>query len=552
MKRSSGLQNYFRFAGDDVAMDIQTSQKLTRDPAITLDQQNFKIAVTVTLATIAVILASYHETAWSMVSIWARSDTFAHGFLIFPFSAYLIWTQRRRLSVLSLQPNPLALVALAAIGFSWLLAILASVLVFEQFFVVTMIPAVVWAILGNRMVWALAFPLAYLLLAVPFGEALISPLIDFTADFTVAALQLTGIPVYREGSFFTIPSGNWSVVEACSGLRYLIASFTLGTLYAYLTYRSLKRRLAFIALSVIVPIIANGFRAYMIVMTGHLSDMRLAVGVDHLIYGWIFFGLVMLALFWIGSFWREDEPKYAGSTASPQPESSFIPARTPLKSVIYAATAVLAVALIWPVYAVYLENTHSRINTPKLEIPGLADKWETSPGGISDWKPKYVGATAQLLQHYNDSKRPGRAVDLHISYYRNQQQGSELINSQNVLTPENEPESGTDWRNVKHDMRTVALGPDRATVNQNLVQSYSTKLLVWRWYWLGEEVTASPYIAKFLLAWNKLLRRGDDGAEIIVVASYDEAPDEAALVLESFLTDMMPIITSSLQNAAGR
>ena len=103
-----------------------------------------------------------------------------------------------------------------------------------------------------------AFPLAYLLLAVPFGEALIPPLIDFTADFTVTALQLTGIPVYREGSFFTIPSGNWSVVEACSGLRYLIASFTLGTLYAYLTYRSLKRRLIFIALSVIVPIIANG------------------------------------------------------------------------------------------------------------------------------------------------------------------------------------------------------------------------------------------------------------------------------------------------------
>ena len=140
----------------------------------------------------------------------------------------------------------------------------------------------------------------------PFGEALIPPLIDFTADFTVTALQLTGIPVYREGSFFTIPSGNWSVVEACSGLRYLIASFTLGALYAYLTYRSLKRRLIFIALSVIVPIIANGVRAYLIVMTGHLSDMSLAVGIDHLIYGWVFFGLVMLLLFWAGSFWRED------------------------------------------------------------------------------------------------------------------------------------------------------------------------------------------------------------------------------------------------------
>ncbi len=86
-------------------MDIQTPQELTRDSAIALDQQNFKIAVGVTLATVLAILASYHETAWSMVSIWERSDTFAHGFLIFPFSAYLIWTQRRRLSALRLQPN---------------------------------------------------------------------------------------------------------------------------------------------------------------------------------------------------------------------------------------------------------------------------------------------------------------------------------------------------------------------------------------------------------------------------------------------------------------
>jgi len=39
-----------------------------------------------------------------------------------------------------------------------------------------------------------------------------------------------------------------------------------------------------------VPIIANWLRAYMIVMIGHLSGNKLAVGVDHLIYGWLFFG----------------------------------------------------------------------------------------------------------------------------------------------------------------------------------------------------------------------------------------------------------------------
>ncbi len=85
-----------------------------------------------------------------------------------------------------------------------------------------------------------------------------------------------------------------------------------------MTYRSLARRIAFVALSLIVPIFANGIRAYLIVMTGHLSDMSLAVGVDHLIYGWIFFGFVMMLLFWIGSIWREDDKRGNTLDAGPQ------------------------------------------------------------------------------------------------------------------------------------------------------------------------------------------------------------------------------------------
>lgn len=508
--------------------------------------QNLKVAALLTLATVTAILISYHETTWSMVSIWERSETFAHGFLIFPFSAYLIWGQRKHLGTIFSRPNPFALLVLAGLGFSWLLATLASVQVFEQFLLITMIPVAVWAILGTRMVWALAFPLAYLLLAVPFGEIFIPPLIDFTADFTVMALQLTGIPVYREGAFFAIPSGNWSVVEACSGLRYLIASFTLGTLYAYLTYRSLRRRLIFVALSVIVPIIANGIRAYLIVMTGHLSDMQLAVGVDHLVYGWVFFGFVMLLLFWIGSYWREDDSEYESATAGQHPEPGLKPhSNVSLKSTVLSAGAVLAIAFIWPAYAAYLKNVISHGTELDIDIPGVPEKWQIVPGQVSNWQPTYVGAAAQLRQHYRNSER---SVDLYISYYRDQQQGAELINSRNILVPE----IGSDWHNVREDTRIISLDSRQETVNQNQLHSSPKKLLVWRWYWLGEEVTANPYLAKFILAKNKLLGRGDDGAEIMVATRYEEIPDEAVPVLQDFLGDMMPAITTGLLDAGNR
>ena len=248
----------------------------------------------------------YLGTVRSIVSIWNSSETFAHGYVILPISLWLMWRKRENFSLYPPQPWPPALALLGLLGAGWLAAQLGEVQVVSQYTFVAMFPVAALALFGPRLAGSLTFPLLFLLFAVPFGEIFVAPLIQFTADFTVWAVRATGIPVLRSGTRFELPTGNWSVVEACSGVRYLISSITLGCLYAYLTYRSTLRRALFIGLSVIVPIIANGLRAYMIVMIGHLSGMALATGVDHIIYGWLFFGLVMFVMFWIGSFWRED------------------------------------------------------------------------------------------------------------------------------------------------------------------------------------------------------------------------------------------------------
>src|SRR5687768_18453669 len=86
-------------------MNAQMPQKIVHDAPVAIGQQKVKMVTLLTLATVAVILIAYHETTWSMVSIWNRSETFAHGFLIFPFSAYLIWVRRKHLGKLSSQPN---------------------------------------------------------------------------------------------------------------------------------------------------------------------------------------------------------------------------------------------------------------------------------------------------------------------------------------------------------------------------------------------------------------------------------------------------------------
>jgi exosortase len=116
------------------------------------------------------------------------------------------------------------------IGFGWFLGYVVDALVIKQFAFVGIIALSVWSVIGTPAARLLAFPIAFLLFAVPAGEALTHPLMNFTADLTVGLLRLTGIPVYRDGLFFSIPSGDWSVATACSGIRYLIASVTLGSI----------------------------------------------------------------------------------------------------------------------------------------------------------------------------------------------------------------------------------------------------------------------------------------------------------------------------------
>ena len=246
--------------------------------------------------------ALYFGTIKSIVSIWDSSETFAHGYVILPISLWLIWRRRANFSALPPTPWWPALGMLALLGAGWLVAHIGEVQVVTQYMFVAMFPVIALAVFGRRLAVSLAFPLLFLLFAVPFGEIFVGPLIEHTANFTVAAVRAVGIPVLRNGTRFELPTGSWSVVEACSGVRYLISSITLGSLYAYLTFRSTKRRLMFVALAIVVPIVANWLRAFMIVMIGHLSGMALATGVDHLIYGWLFFGLVMFIMFWIGSF----------------------------------------------------------------------------------------------------------------------------------------------------------------------------------------------------------------------------------------------------------
>jgi exosortase A len=482
----------------------------------------------------------YFDTAQSIVAIWNRSDTFTHQYIILPISLWLIWRRRQLLSQMTPIPYGPVLILLALTGMAWLLGDLADVQVVKQYaFAATLILTAV-ALLGRRISWAIAFPLLFLLLAVPFGEVFIGPLIEFTANFTVAALRATGIPVLREGNTFAIPSGHWSVVEACSGVRYLIASVTLGLLYAHLTYRSRLRQCGFVLVSIVVPIVANGVRAYMIVMIGHLSGMQLAVGVDHLIYGWLFFGLVMFVMFWIGGFWHEDQPELTQKTTNvtaiaATPRDNPVP----MARFVQYVACIVAMVAIWPVFGRYMEQ--AAFNPQKADLSHVqanAQNWQDAPA-FTAWQPNFSPSDATLYRFF---QRDQQHVGLSLHYYRNQHPGSILISSTNRMLSELDSK----WNEVRSSVRDEPILGRQLTVREITIKNASGSLLIWRWYWIDGRSVENNYVGKLLQLKERILMHGDDGAALVVFAPYLDNPDAARQAIHDFLTANLAGIEATL------
>ena len=512
---------------------------LPKPPSAT-PKNGWLYAGVLTLGVLLMLFALFWPTFYSMAQVWERSETFAHGYLIFPITVWLIWRRRDVLARIPPRPDLRGLILLAAAGAGWLLADAGSVNVAAQYAFIAMLIAMVWTLLGLPFVRATFFPLMFLFFAVPVGEFLIQPLMGVTADFTVAMLQATGIPVYREGLFFSIPSGDWSVVEGCSGLRYLIASVTLGVLYAYLTYRSWKRRVLFSIAAVIVPILANSGRAYMIVMIAHLSDMKLALGVDHYIYGWVFFGLVMLLLFWIGGFWREDDQaEPADSALTIKVNSDVVP-----RPLIPVALAALVIAGLWPAYASWLVARALPV-LPALQVESQGG-WQ--PGKtFTTWTPHWVGADRQLRQSYTQA---GRNVMLELNYYVTQRQDAELINSQNFMIRQKDPV----WSNIGETVASVQIDGQARQVRQaKLRGSDGQRLLVWQWNQVNQGFSVNDHVAKLTLAMDRVRLARDDGLSVLIAAPYDDAGiDAAATTLARFAADMQPAIGRALDQVDGK
>lgn len=266
------------------------------------------------------------------VRVWLTSTAYNHCFLVLPVAIYLAWDRWPVAASVPPQPAPWLALAALPLALAWLLAERAGIWEARQLLAMGLLEILFLAVLGPRCWRTLSAPLLYLFFLVPVGGFLVPSLQSFTVHFVKAGLNVLGIPNYVTGVTIEIPEGAFYVAQACAGLRFLIASVAFGALYGCLMYTSPVRRLWFMALSLVAPVIANGFRALGLIVLAHLVGSAAAVETDHILYGWLFFSIVTFALILIGLPFRQNARR---------PAAVVLPGRRGARAALAAAAAVV-------------------------------------------------------------------------------------------------------------------------------------------------------------------------------------------------------------------
>lgn len=395
------------------------------------------------LALCAAALFAWFARDWAeMAEQWWGSSTYNHILLVPAILIWLVCLRARELAKLTPQAWWPGLAIVGAALFLWLLGNISGLNLARELGAVLALQGAVVTLLGPRVSAALLFPLLYALFLVPFGDELVPLLQLITAKLTVVFTHWSGVPAAIDGVFINTPVGLFEVAEACSGVKFLIAMVALGVLVGQVCFRSWPRRLAFFAFAVILPIVANGVRAWGTIFVAQYRGVRFAAGFDHIFYGWIFFAIVMAVL--LGVAWRffdraPDDPLIdADRIAGSQLLGRLSLWRINGWSALAAIAAVALLAGAWSARAMSLSAPFPA----QIELPRVAG-WQQVPYRPQLWwQPRAEGAERKLLGRYRNAA--GDEVDVFFALYADQEDGREAgAFGEGALMPD------TEWRWLK-------------------------------------------------------------------------------------------------------
>jgi exosortase A len=419
----------------------------------------------IAFALLGATVAFYFGDLRAMAARWASSEELSHGFLVAAVVPVLFWLQRHEVT-LGRIGSPLAMVGLLVTTLGWVMARGANVDLVQWILLPGILWFALWAALGGAAAWALLFPVAYFLLAIPVWNLVLTPVFQWiTVQASTLLLAMAGVQAYIDGAFVQVPAGNFEIAGGCSGMNYLIVGIATASLFAFVERLPWRRTLAVLAVAVAIAMVANWLRVSYVIYDGNATAMQSPLVEDHATFGWYVFAVAMVPFFIVARRIAKDAPAPAAiAPRGPEPVQRALPA-------LLVGVVALGAGAAW---GAAVDLATAREPAPELQMPAVAG-WDGPGLAEPDWHPSFPGAAATRLVGY---RRGADVVDAFAAFFTRQSELEKLIGYYASLAGQGE------WTDRGHSAIEVRDGqggsaPAREHV---LVDAAGNERLVWSWY----------------------------------------------------------------------
>jgi exosortase len=248
----------------------------------------------------AILGVLYTPVLKALVINWVQDPDYGHGFLVPVFAGYALWRSRRRWQNLTPEPSnfglPVILFGIALL----IVGSLGAELFLTRASLLVILAGMVLYLFGGKTLFAVAFPLSYLVFMIPLPTIMYNqltfPLQLAASRLAAGSLDAVQVPVLREGNLLILPNQTLEVVEACSGIRSLMSLFALAITYSYLAESRAWARLTVAALMLPVAVLSNAFRIFGAGVFTYLLGAKWAEGFFHTFSGWLVFVTALVGM----------------------------------------------------------------------------------------------------------------------------------------------------------------------------------------------------------------------------------------------------------------
>jgi exosortase B len=255
----------------------------------------------VALGLLAMFLPVFYDLART---VWA-TDEQGHGPIILCVSAWLCWHRRAQLRAAAERATPATgLGAWALLAGSLLLFVLGRVenlLTFQMAALIPLLTAAAALTYGWEVAKAAAFPIFFLIFAIPLPGAVVDmltqPLKRGVSYVAEQILYQFGYPIARSGVVLVVGQYQLLVADACAGLNSLFTLESLGLLYLNIVGHTSRWRNLMLALLILpISFSANVVRVCILVLVTYYFGDEAGQGFVHGFAGMVLFlvGLMLM------------------------------------------------------------------------------------------------------------------------------------------------------------------------------------------------------------------------------------------------------------------